>query len=90
VFAVSPPFTFGSAGRNIIEGPGYAAVDFALYKNFVVRGDRDTIQFRSEFFNVLNRTNYNDPGTSFGTAGFGVITGTDSARQIQFALKYLF
>ena len=88
-FAVPPPFTFGSAGRNIIEGPGYAAVDFALYKNFMV-GDRQTIQFRSEFFNVLNRTNFNTPGTNFGTPGFGVITGTDSARQIQFALKYLF
>lgn len=88
-FAVSAPFTFGNAGRNIIEGPGYASVDFALYKNFMI-SESQQIQFRSEFFNIFNRTNYNNPGLSFGTPGFGVITGTDSARQIQFALKYLF
>ncbi len=88
-FAVSAPFSFGNAGRNIIEGPGYASVDFALYKNFMI-SESQQIQFRSEFFNIFNRTNYNNPGLSFGTPGFGVITGTDSARQIQFALKYLF
>jgi len=89
-FAVPLQYTFGNAGRNIIEGPGYANVDFALYKNFVLREGKDRIQFRSEFFNIFNRTNFNNPGTGFGTPGFGRITGTDSARQIQFALKYLF
>jgi hypothetical protein len=89
-FVTPPPFTFGNAGRNIIEGPGYANVDFALYKNFVIREGKDSIQFRSEFFNVFNRTNFNNPGNEFGTSGFGVITGTQPARQIQFALKYLF
>ncbi|MEW5976644.1 MAG: TonB-dependent receptor [Acidobacteriota bacterium] len=89
-FATPLPFNFGNAGRNIIEGPGYANVDFALYKNFMIREGKDSIQFRSEFFNIFNRTNFNNPGTAFGTAGFGRITGTQPARQIQFALKYLF
>ena len=43
--------------------PGYASVDFALYKNFVIREGKDRIQFRSEFFNIFNRTNFNNPGT---------------------------
>jgi hypothetical protein len=88
-FAVPPRFTFGDAGRNIIEGPGFAVVDMALYKNVPIN-NRHGLQLRFEAFNVLNRTNLGDPGTSFGTAGFGRIRSSGPARQIQFGLKYLF
>jgi hypothetical protein len=88
-FAVPPRFTFGDAGRNIIEGPGFAVVDMALYKNVPIT-TRHSAQLRFEAFNVLNRTNLGNPGTSFGTPGFGQIRGSGPARQIQFGLKYLF
>jgi hypothetical protein len=88
-FAVPPQFTFGDAGRNIIEGPGFAVVDMALYKNARIN-DRHGAQLRFEAFNVLNRTNLGDPGTGFGTAAFGRIRSSAAARQIQFGFKYLF
>ena len=46
--------------------------------------------FRSEFFNVLNHTNFGPPSNVFGSASFGKITTTLPARQIQFGLKLLF
>jgi hypothetical protein len=88
-FAVPLPYTFGNAGRNVIEGPGFAVVDVALYKNVPINDD-DSAQLRIEAFNVLNRTNFNNPDTNFGTAAYGRISGSAPARQIQFGFKYLF
>src|SRR5438874_1866490 len=86
-FVVPPPFTFGTAGRNIIEGPGFAVVDMALYKNVPIHDDHSA-QLRFEAFNVLNRTNLGNPGTTLGTAGFNQIRSSAAARQIQFGFKY--
>lgn len=88
-FAAPTPYTFGSAGRNIIEAPGYATVDFAIYKNIPIT-ERIRTQWRFEFFNILNRTNLFGPDTNFGTSSFGVIGGSNPARQIQLAFKFLF
>jgi hypothetical protein len=52
--------------------------------------ERFRLQFRSEFFNVLNRTNLGFPDSSISDAAFGTIRATFSARQIQLALKLLF
>jgi hypothetical protein len=49
--------TFGDAGRNIIEGPGYKTWDTSLVKQFPIR-DQMHFEFRAEFFNVLNHVNY--------------------------------
>jgi hypothetical protein len=49
--------TFGNAGRNIIEGPGYKTWDTSLVKQFPIR-ERKQLEFRAEFFNVLNHVNY--------------------------------
>ncbi len=83
---------YGTAGRNIIEGPGFANVDFSFYKNIPIT-ERWAAQMRFEFFNVFNRTNFHNPGLSFdpsNLSGFGVIGGTFDARQIQLALKIYF
>jgi len=53
--------------------------------------ENSTLEFREEFFNVLNHPQFADPGVIVGTPSFGVISSTAvNPRLIQFALKYLF
>jgi len=53
----------GNAGRNSITGPGLGNLDLSLYKNFALRkiSESASLQFRAEFFNVLNRANFGAP-----------------------------
>ncbi len=87
----TPPASapFGSAGRNAFRGPGLEQWDLAADKNFHIL-ERTSLQFRSEFFNVLNHTNFGLPTAISTNAAFGTIRTTYPARQIQFALKLLF
>ena len=90
-FAQNATGTFGTAGRNILRGPGFANVDFGLFKDF--RGLRGThkIQFRSEVFNLFNRQNLANPDANLSSPGFGRITNTvGDPRVVQVALKYVF
>ena len=87
--------TYGSLGRGTYTGPGLADVDVSLFKNFPI-AERRSVQFRAEFFNVLNRANFGTPnaivfsGTNYsGSAGLITATATTS-RQIQFGLKLIF
>jgi hypothetical protein len=90
------PGTYGNAGRNILQGPGLVETDLSLTKKFSL-SDRLNMQFRSEFFNVFNRTNFNIPNPvvyASATGGpsptAGVITATSTTfRQIQFGLKLM-
>jgi len=58
-------------------------------KTFRIR-DTARLQFRSEFFNLPNHTNFGIPNTNYGSSSFGTIRSTYPARQIQFALKAIF
>jgi hypothetical protein len=88
--AVAPAqFTFGTAGRANLRGPGYASVDFALSKNHTW-GDNHNVQFRVEAFNAFNRANFDDPGRALGAATFGVISAANPARTLQLGLKFMF
>ncbi len=89
----------GNAGRNSVIGPGISNFDLSLIKNTKI-GERLNVQFRSEFFNVLNHPNFQVPDRTsaqlfnqslqrISTAGRLIATSTTS-RQIQFALKLLF
>jgi hypothetical protein len=84
----------GNLGRNTLVGPGLATWDFSLLKRTSV-SERLHMEFRAEFFNLLNRTNFNTPNlivfTPAGVSGTaGAVTGTaTSSRQIQFGLKLL-
>jgi hypothetical protein len=89
VFAQPTAFTYGSAGRNIIDGPGFAGVNFSLLKNFPI-SERKRVQFRAELFNIINKANFDLPNTTYGSAAFGTIGFADAARQIQFALRFEF
>jgi hypothetical protein len=89
-FQMPAPFTFGTAGRNVVFGAGESNVDFSLIKDTVLRESR-RLQFRAEVFNILNHTNFADvPGRTAFTATFGRYTSAENPRQIQFALKLLF
>jgi len=84
---------YGNAGQSILNGPGQVNTDFSLGKVWRVGGIREPAQlaFRVEFYNAMNHSQFSNPGTTFRTAGFGVVTQTAVApRLIQFALKYLF
>jgi hypothetical protein len=88
-FALAQLGTFGSAGRNIIEGPGTFQVDFSAMKNFQVH-ERWRVQFRSEFFNFFNTPLFNNPGSSVTDSRFGQITSARAPRIVQLALKVYF
>jgi Carboxypeptidase regulatory-like domain/TonB dependent receptor len=86
-FGPPPPGTFGNAGRNILTGPGLFTWDLGVDKEFRV-SDRFGLQFRSEFFNLLNRANFGLPNANIGAPNAGTITTVvTNARQIQFALR---
>lgn len=83
-------FAYGNFGRNVLYGPGLYNIDFSAFKNFTIR-ERATIQFRSEFFNLLNTPALSNPNATLGNTNFGTITSTKrDNRQIQFGLKLLF
>lgn len=90
VFKMPAAFTFGNAGRNIVYGDNEVNVDVSVLKDTSIN-ERVRVQFRTEFFNVFNHTNFADtPARTAFTPTFGRYTSALNARQIQFALKLLF
>jgi hypothetical protein len=90
-FAQNPAGTFGTSKRNMMRGPGYANVDFGLFKDFRGFGQSHKMQFRMEVFNLFNRQNLGNPDANLSSPGFGRITNTvGDPRVIQLALKYVF
>ena len=90
----------GNAGRNILIGPGTSNLDFSVFKNNPINriSENFNVQFRAEFFNILNRTNFAVPvspdntdifdSTGAPTGAAGLLTSTTTtSREIQFALK---
>jgi hypothetical protein len=96
----------GNAGRNSFYGPRLATVDFSVFKNFRVTriSEAFNVQFRAEFFNILNHPNFQAPNfltdnnnnSIFDQTGAllpaaGVLgSTTTSSRQIQLGLKVVF
>jgi hypothetical protein len=85
----------GTLGRNTFRGPGYKDFDISLIKDtsFGRRGKNELaiVQFRAEFFNVLNVVNFGLPANVVLGSGFGIISKTaGTSRQIQFSLKLIY
>jgi hypothetical protein len=89
-FTVPAQYTFGNSGRGILRSDSQGSVNLSLFKEFAVtEGSR--LQFRAEAFNVPNSVYFNPPNTQIDTASGGKVTSTSNdARQLQFALKYIF
>ena len=87
---VRPAFgSFGDAGRNLLEGPGFGNLNMSLLKN-VALGETASLQLRAEGFNLLNRTNFNLPDAFLGSPTFGQIVSAGSPRRCQFGVKLIF
>jgi hypothetical protein len=87
-FTTAAPGTFGTCGVGTFYGPGMTSFDLGVFKDFLFT-ERYRIQFRSEFINFTNTPIFNAPDT-YASPTMGRITSTQGARQIQFALKFLF
>jgi carboxypeptidase family protein/TonB-dependent receptor-like protein len=102
-FALQPAGFFGNLGRNTLEGPNLRTFDFSLLKKTPIK-EGVNIEFRGEFFNLFNITNFAPPDAGNRTvfnmdsagnlttpSSFGQLTRTSvSSRQIQFGLKLVF
>jgi len=89
-FVQTASFTFGNSGRTFGQGPNQYNFDFSIFKRFEL-GERITLQFRTEIFNIFNTPQFDLPSTTIGTGGAGRITATiNDPRDIQFGLKLIF
>jgi hypothetical protein len=79
---------YGNAGRGILSGPAYNSTDFSVIKDFAFK-ERYKAQFRSEFFNVFNQVNFDNPTNYVNSGAFGRIRSAGDGRIVQFALKFL-
>jgi hypothetical protein len=89
-FANPAPNTFGTLGRNVLFGPGFANVDVSLAKGWHLPflGEGGRIEYRFEAFNLFNATHLSNPVTGLTSPNFGKITSTDGdPRILQMALK---
>jgi hypothetical protein len=83
--------TNGNLGKNTFTGPSYWTVDLSLFKTFRLPfSEESRLQFRAEFFNLLNRVNLFLPNIDLNGPSFGRSIEAFDAREIQFALKFLF
>ncbi len=64
-FALQPVGFYGNAARNALTGPGFFNADLSLSRNFAVR-ERQQLEFRADFFNILNRPNFATPSSPTG------------------------
>lgn len=91
-FQAPAPLTYGTSPKfPDIQGPGLASTDISMMRFFPLPV-REGMKFelRGDFFNALNRPNFNQPGGDFGTPTFGQVTSAGTARVIQLGLKFWF
>jgi hypothetical protein len=94
-FANPGSLQWGNSGRNILEGPATKSVDFSVFKNIKLT-EKKSLQLRSEFFNLFNTPQFNNPNATVGP-GFGTISSAGApttlqrvSREIQLAAKISF
>lgn len=101
-FAPVTTARFGTAGLNILRGPGFVNLDMGVFRNFAIR-EKFNLQFRAEAFNATNTPHFNNPGASASSlvrnadgsirslGGFTEITSAQAdERQFRFALRLSF
>lgn len=87
-FGPAAPGTFGTCGVGTVRGPGLHTLDFSLAKFFSFT-ERQKLEFRAEAINLTNTPILNSPNAGLGST-LGLLQSSQGARNVQFALKYLF
>ncbi len=83
--------TWGNLPFNSIRGPGRQNWNLALFKQFVFSETRGSkLEFRAEFFNAFNHTEFNNVSNTFTNGDFGAVTSAHDPREIQLGLKLYF
>jgi hypothetical protein len=89
-FSEPAPFTFGNCpAQGPVAGPGYTDTDIGLSKSFHFT-EAKYIQFRGDFLNAFNNVQLASPSTTFPSSTFGLVSSSQPARNIQFALKFYY
>jgi hypothetical protein len=89
-FARPAPGQMGTLGKGSVRGKPITTVDFSVAKNWRFK-ERYGIQFRTEFFNLFNHTNFIGYNVDISQGGaFGLLTATQSPREIQLGIKFTF
>lgn len=88
-FSTPPLGQFGDEVTGAIVGPGLVDLDVSAVKNFRIR-ERINLQFRAELFNSMNHPQFLNPATTYPSATFGVISGAEAGREVQFGLRASF
>ena len=97
-FAFPAPGVLGNFGRNMFRVPTFRDLDFSVFKNQNLWGEKLKAQFRVEMFNILNNTNlqansqaiFDGNGKLVSTIGTPISPTANTSRQIQIGLKLLF
>jgi hypothetical protein len=91
----TPVNTFGNIGRAPFFAPGFRNFDSSVFKNFRVM-DRYNLQFRGEFFNIVNTARFNNPVGNINLPDFGQQTSTvpnafnNFGRQVNLGVRLMF
>ncbi len=88
-YTFAPLYTFGSEETRTLIMPGLANADVNLKKAFALK-EGVNLEFRAEFFNFFNRTNFGQPGSVLGSPNYGIIGTHGPARVSQMSLKLVF
>jgi len=88
-FAPAAQYTFGNSNIGNVDGPGFFQLDSGLSKKFYVTENK-FFQFRWEAFNLLNNVNLDNPDQNVNDSNLGKIFSAETARYMQFGLKFLF
>lgn len=89
-FSLPDQGSYGNVRKGQFRGPHEFTLDSGLSKELPIVRESVRLQFKAEFFNVVNHTNYNNPGTNLSAAAAGSIRGSGDPRIGQLALKILF
>jgi hypothetical protein len=88
-FALPALGTFGNAGRGLVRAPGINNFDVSFIKKTAFT-ERVNLQFRAEFFNLFNHSQFSGVGTGFGSGTFGQVTSARNPRVSQLGLRLTF
>jgi hypothetical protein len=93
-FAAPAAMTWGTEGRNVVYRPGRNNWNMSLLKRFsgIPVGTKEgaALEFRAEFYNAFNHTQFQNVDTNFASANFGKVTSFWDARRIQLGLRFVF